>query len=963
MSSSEDCTGLGSLSDQNGQGNKGSGSQNEAQRLPISKRIACTVCRKRKLRCDGNRPSCSTCLRFHHDCVYEDVRRKSGPKRGHVKMLEERLAHVESLLDRQNSALSSSSASNVDDSSSFSASSASSTSPSDNPHSAKKPFPESNGSKLDREALENLYNVRSSLAMNFVPTQSSSGVTGSPFPPKPQPYAAISALDPSKISKTFKTSYAAPQSLPYETTAHPHLPNMRGLDKADGTVPPVPFPAGATHKIFDLISLGMEEPLPPQEEMDELTSLYFSIIHPSTPMIHKARYLAACQFPHPAGPPLYLRYAILAMAAVSSEKYSSHASVFHQRAYNYLHSVYYRGQGETMASVPYVQAWTLMAMYEYKTMAFPRAWSAVGQATRACLMLQLNLVDSPTVTVKQCLPPPADWIEVEERRRTFWCSYMISIYASLGTGWAGILDELDIVTGLSSSEEAFETGNKESPLMIDDCLAPNSRNKFPQSLSPFAAKILIIVIIARIHKHLHRGERAAAKSAQQPPEFYERFHSLDNLIHQIVLKLPDRLKRSFGAISPEIAQLHMTIHASVICLHQATVLRSWNDSSKVNELESSKQRCMQASSEMAEVMRQCSHFGASMFDAFQAFCLYISARCFIQALRMDRQAAGMATRAQLDFMLTALDNIKESLPVSQCFLLQLEVDMSNLLSSEASVDQWAETELQEAFNYLGSAIPDKQKKQPVNDSTKARELSFTVVPCIPQRNLNSLFEPGSTVPRSVSSNNAMAVDEPVNSANSSNGQQARQTGNAVADSDSPPPLFIKRLQDLQTEQRRIVALQEQRAMEIAQQSVDRYLRDSENLMANERRHVGSGQSKVSVHSAVNGMNQMEDLLDEAMNIDSDNGGASTATAVEISIAQPNSTTEQVSSAGAAETRSNGSMNGAVRGSAGLEEGRIAGEAVLLTPGLAGGAELWSPSELIFEESLDSFLQASGYGGE
>jgi hypothetical protein len=55
------------------------------------KRIACVLCRKRKLKCDGSRPSCGTCKRLAHECTYDEVRKKSGPKRGYVKLLEQRL--------------------------------------------------------------------------------------------------------------------------------------------------------------------------------------------------------------------------------------------------------------------------------------------------------------------------------------------------------------------------------------------------------------------------------------------------------------------------------------------------------------------------------------------------------------------------------------------------------------------------------------------------------------------------------------------------------------------------------------------------------------------------------------------------------------------------------------------------------------------------------------------------------
>lgn len=59
-----------------------------------AKRIACVLCRKRKLKCDGSRPTCGTCNRLSHECAYDEVRKKSGPKRGYVKLLEQRLREL-----------------------------------------------------------------------------------------------------------------------------------------------------------------------------------------------------------------------------------------------------------------------------------------------------------------------------------------------------------------------------------------------------------------------------------------------------------------------------------------------------------------------------------------------------------------------------------------------------------------------------------------------------------------------------------------------------------------------------------------------------------------------------------------------------------------------------------------------------------------------------------------------------
>ena len=78
------------INDSNKSTNNPEGTMNQAGQ-PRQKRVACVICRKRKLKCDGERPSCGTCSRLNHNCAYDEVRRKSGPKRGYVKELEARL--------------------------------------------------------------------------------------------------------------------------------------------------------------------------------------------------------------------------------------------------------------------------------------------------------------------------------------------------------------------------------------------------------------------------------------------------------------------------------------------------------------------------------------------------------------------------------------------------------------------------------------------------------------------------------------------------------------------------------------------------------------------------------------------------------------------------------------------------------------------------------------------------------
>jgi hypothetical protein len=59
----------------------------------IRKRVsqACDQCRKKKLKCDGVRPTCSTCVSLDRQCLYGDAVRKRGLPEGYVRGLEKLL--------------------------------------------------------------------------------------------------------------------------------------------------------------------------------------------------------------------------------------------------------------------------------------------------------------------------------------------------------------------------------------------------------------------------------------------------------------------------------------------------------------------------------------------------------------------------------------------------------------------------------------------------------------------------------------------------------------------------------------------------------------------------------------------------------------------------------------------------------------------------------------------------------
>ncbi|SPN97812.1 related to Zn(II)2Cys6 transcriptional activator [Cephalotrichum gorgonifer] len=575
--------------------------------VPKPKRLACMICRRRKLKCDGVRPSCSTCSRLGHTCAYDEVRRKSGPKRGYVKALEERLKQVETMLKTQE------------------------------PNAAGGGNPKPVSLALENGAS---HGQPQGHATNYAVGNPSLGMGGDRDMDRWQ-YSGESPRTATVEEFNFNSNMPVPMN------------NMNSN-----------FP-------WEMIGLGLEEPLPTQETIDELHQIYFERIHPSAPMIHKYRYLAAMNLAPNQRPPVCLRYAIWTMACSVTDKYGDLKDLFYQRARKYVESDYIKGYGEHMISVAHAQTHVLLACYELKMMYFPRAWMNTGAAVRLCQMIGLHRLDGAGLDVKQSLPPPRDWTEREERRRTFWMAFCEDRYSSIGTGWPMTIEEKDIMTHLPASEEAFDMSRPEQTQSLQDAMSPSGATK----LSPFGGIVLMACLFGRNLIHLHRPD-TDDRDHDLNGEFWKRHRQLDNILLNTSLCLPRQLKLPAGIGNANIIFMNMSIHTSTICLHQAGIFKADKHKLPTSVSSESKVRCITAANEIASIMRMISHTDLSSFNPFVSFCLYVAARVFVQYLKSrpdDSQTAD-----SLRFLLSAMNVLKRRNPLTESFLVQLDVDLEAL---------------------------------------------------------------------------------------------------------------------------------------------------------------------------------------------------------------------------------------------------------------------------------------------
>ncbi|KAI9696580.1 MAG: hypothetical protein M1836_005599 [Candelina mexicana] len=576
--------------------------------IPRPKRIACVVCRKRKLRCDGSKPSCGTCSRLGHECAYDEVRRKSGPKRGYVKALEARLAQVETLLKTQDP-------------------------PEQNGNSSSTAYPNVNQSTLHNRPDYH----RSSSGMPHGMHQ------GDGFSGLPQ------AGD----------SY-------HDTTRGQSMSNILA---ANGMNLSIDANLGSNEEFsWEMISLGLDEPLPTQDVIDDLHQIYFEKMHPFVPIVHRPRYLAAMNLAPMARPAVCLRYAIWCLASSVSEKYSNLQEHFYLLARKYAMADEMRGMGEGTITTGHAQSWILICTHEFRQMYFPRAWLSTGRAVRLAQMMGMHRLDGVGLDVKQCLPPPRDWTEREERRRTFWMAFCGDRYSSIGTGWPLNVDENDILTKLPATEEAFDKSRPARTLSLPEALSPSGASE----ISPLAGVVLMACLFGRNLTHLHRPD-PEDHDDDLNGAFWKRHRHLDNILLNTSLALPEHLKLPLGLSDPNIIFLNMNIHSSTICLHQAAIFKAEKNRLPATVSAESKVRCVSAAAEIASTMRMISHQDLGTMHPFLSFCLYVAARVFIQYHKSRPDDQQVLT--SLQFILTAMHALKRKNPLTESFLMQLELDL------------------------------------------------------------------------------------------------------------------------------------------------------------------------------------------------------------------------------------------------------------------------------------------------
>ena len=163
------------------------------------------------------------------------------------------------------------------------------------------------------------------------------------------------------------------------------------------------------------------------------------------------------------------------------------------------------------------------------------------------------------------------------------------------------------MTNLPASDAAYETSQPEETMSLVDAMTADGA----ASLSSFAAIAVLASLFGRTLTHLHRSKSSDKPEDYDHGEFWNRHRKLDALLSNTILFLPEHLRVPTGSKDPNVPFLNMNIQASVICLHQAAILKAEKHSLDLTIIKTSVDRCYSAAQEIINIMRLTSHINVS----------------------------------------------------------------------------------------------------------------------------------------------------------------------------------------------------------------------------------------------------------------------------------------------------------------------------------------------------------------
>lgn len=146
-----------------------------------------------------------------------------------------------------------------------------------------------------------------------------------------------------------------------------------------------------------------------------------------TPILQQARYFSWAKQSWSSPSRTCLQYAVWTLAASFSSQFQPLKEQLYRDTRKMLQTFELEdGAREDGSHLDLAQTWILVATYEFMQTNFTRAWGSVGRALRFVQLMKLNQIDLLNCFMGDGFSTAEEnWVETEEKTRTFWMAYCL----------------------------------------------------------------------------------------------------------------------------------------------------------------------------------------------------------------------------------------------------------------------------------------------------------------------------------------------------------------------------------------------------------------------------------------------------------------------------------------------------------------------------------------------------------
>lgn len=287
---------------------------------------------------------------------------------------------------------------------------------------------------------------------------------------------------------------------------------------------------------------------------------YWDRVHIFIPIIHQRQYRTWSSHPDKNEAQKCLQGTMWALAASASTGH-------HQHIRDSLYQSSCRAV-ETLASanasltrrIEYIQAWLLLAIYEFMFQDFRRGWISAGRAFRLIQLAGYERTDAPNKGEPQYQPA---WAEMEERRRTLWLAYCLDRLLGMRSDTPLTFSD-QVLVRLPAPEDNF---HNDQPARMD--FPPNVQTETSSGADcdGRSSVLAILVGVARMCGKVtsHRHSASAAMADKKRAEDFLRRH--DVLRTELAQAMNNFFTNSFLSHNDDPNAIFMSLMWHTISLH------------------------------------------------------------------------------------------------------------------------------------------------------------------------------------------------------------------------------------------------------------------------------------------------------------------------------------------------------------------------------------------------------------